>query len=37
MTLNNSYPRFQGHTIFDVEYLRYGTTYSVSQKILPPP
>jgi len=27
MTLNDSYPRFQGHTIFDAEYLRNITRY----------
>jgi len=27
MTLNNPYPRFQVHTIFDAEYLRSGTIY----------
>jgi len=30
MTLNNPYPWFQGHTIFDAEYLRNGTTYRYS-------
>jgi len=27
MTLNDPYPRFQGHDIFDAEYLRNGTRY----------
>ena len=27
MTLNDPYPRFQGHAIFDAEYLRNGTIY----------
>jgi len=27
ITLNDPYPRFQGHTIFDAEYLRNGTIY----------
>ena len=27
MTLNDSYPRFQGYTIFDAEYLRNGAIY----------
>ena len=26
----NSYPRFQGHSIFDAEYLRNGTRYNHS-------
>jgi len=27
MTLNDSYPQFQGHAIFNAEYLRKGTIY----------
>jgi len=27
MTLNDPYPQFQGHAVFDAEYLRNGTTY----------
>ena len=27
MTLNDSYPQFQGHVIFDTEYLLNSTTY----------
>jgi len=27
MTLNDLYHRFQGHAIFDAEYLRNGKTY----------
>jgi len=27
MTLNNPYPQFQGHAVFNAEYLRNGTTY----------
>jgi len=27
MTLNDPYPRFQGHAIFDAEYLINGTMY----------
>jgi len=27
MTLNDLYPRFQGHAIFDAKYLRNGTIY----------
>jgi len=35
MTLNNPYPQFQGHPVFDAEYLRNGTTYTHSfNKIL---
>jgi len=30
MTLNDSYPRFQGHAILDAEYIRNGTMYSHS-------
>ena len=32
MILKDPYPRFQGHTIFDAEYLSNGTTYIVSLK-----
>jgi len=27
MTLNDPYPWFQGHAIFDAEYIRNGTIY----------
>jgi len=27
MILNDPYPQFQGHAIFDAEYLRNGTRY----------
>ena len=27
MTLNDRYPRFQGHAIFDAEYVINGTIY----------
>jgi len=30
MTLNNPYPRFQGHSVIYTEYLRNGTIYIVS-------
>jgi len=30
MTLNDPYPRFQCHAIFDAEYLRNGTRYRFS-------
>ena len=30
MTLNDAYPQFHGHAIFDAEYLRSGTTYKHS-------
>ena len=30
MTLNDPYPRFQGHAFFDAEYLRNCTTYKHS-------
>jgi len=32
MTLNDPYPRFQGHAIFDAEYLRNGTIYRQFQR-----
>ena len=32
MTLNNPYPGFQGHSIFDAEYFRNGTRYIVSME-----
>jgi len=28
MTLNDLHPRFQGHVIFDAEYLRNGAIYT---------
>ena len=27
ITLNNPYPQFQGHAVFDAEYLRNGTIH----------
>jgi len=30
MTLNDSYPQFQGRALFDAEYLINGTTYGHS-------
>jgi len=32
MTLNDPYTQFQGHPVFDADYLRNGTTYIVSMK-----
>jgi len=32
MTLNDPYLRFQGHVIFDGEYLRNATRYIVSME-----
>jgi len=32
MNLNDPYLQFQGYAIFDAEYLRNGTTYTVSLK-----
>ena len=35
VTLNDPYPQFQGHAIFDAEYLINGTTYRHSFNEIP--